>query len=105
MFDVAQGPQSEREVGHRRDAGVLSEAKCQIVVAAGLEQGERAFQMFSGFVVLAGEPKRESGCALSDSGFGRVGSRLDIAEESIGVSPRRRQLAADDAADPQAIVG
>ena len=47
--DVAQRPQCEREVKHRRDAGVLSEAKGQIVVAPGLEQGERAFQMLARF--------------------------------------------------------
>ena len=34
---------------HRGDAGVLSEAKGQIVVAAGLEQGERAFQVIPRF--------------------------------------------------------
>ena len=47
--DVAQRPQRERQAQHRRDAGVLPEAKGQIVVAAGLEQGERAFQMIPRF--------------------------------------------------------
>ena len=42
-LDVAQRPQREREVEHCRDAGVLSEAEGQIVVTAGLEQGERPF--------------------------------------------------------------
>ncbi len=92
-FDVAQRPQREREVEHRRDAGVLSEAKGQIVVAAGLEQGERAFQMIARFAILSGEPMRDSGDAMSDSGLGRIGSRLDVAEEGLGVRPHRRQLA------------
>ena len=39
--DVAQRPQYERETKHRRDAGVVSEPESQIVIAAGLEQGER----------------------------------------------------------------
>ena len=34
---------------HCGDAGVMPEAKGQIVVAAGLEQGERAFKMFPRF--------------------------------------------------------
>ena len=38
-LDLAQRPQRERQVGHRGDSGVLSEAEGQIVVAAGLEQG------------------------------------------------------------------
>ena len=35
-IDLAQRPQSEREVPHRRDAGVVSEPERQIVVAPGL---------------------------------------------------------------------
>ena len=103
--DVAQRPQCKREVKHRRDARVLSEAKGQIVVAPGLKQGERAFQMLPRFEVLSGEPMRDSGHAVSDSGLGRIGSRLDVAEECLGVHPHRRQLAAHVAADPQAVVG
>jgi len=43
--DVAERPQCKREVKHCADAGVVSEAERQIVVAHGLEQRERAFQM------------------------------------------------------------
>ena len=43
-IDIAERPRRNREISHRGDAGVRSEAKGQIVVAAGLEQGERAFQ-------------------------------------------------------------
>ena len=38
-IDLAERPQHEGEIAHRGDAGVMSEAKGQIVVAAGLEQG------------------------------------------------------------------
>jgi hypothetical protein len=41
--NVAHRPQCECEVMHRRDTGVVSEAKGEIVVAAGLEQGKRTF--------------------------------------------------------------
>jgi hypothetical protein len=58
--DVAQRPKREREERHRRDTRVLSEAEGQIVVAAGLEQGERAFQMLSRVAVLSSEPMGRS---------------------------------------------
>jgi TPR repeat protein len=54
--DVAQRPQCKREVKHCGDAGVLSEAKGEIVLSHGLEQRNRAFQMITCFDVLAGEP-------------------------------------------------
>ena len=66
-------------IGHRGDAGVVSEAKGQIVVAAGLEQGERAFQMIPRLAILAGEPVCDPG--------GRDGRRRPRANR---VSPRRR---------------
>jgi hypothetical protein len=83
--DVAQRPQCEREVEHCCDAGVLAEAKGQIVVAAGLEEGQRVFQVLSRFAKLSGEPTRGSRCAVSDSCLWRIGSRLDVAEERLGV--------------------
>ena len=57
-FDIAERPQRKREVVHRRDAGVLSKAEGQIVVAAWLEQGQRALQMIARFTILSGEPTR-----------------------------------------------
>src|SRR6478752_6166321 len=67
-LDVAHRPQREREVEHRSDAGILSEAKGEIVVTPGLEQRDSTFQMAARFAVLAGEPMRHSGCTVSDSG-------------------------------------
>jgi hypothetical protein len=78
-IDLAQRPQSEREHPHRRDAGVVSEPERQIVVAPGLEQGERAFLMLSGFGVLSGTPMSASRYSVRDAGLGRIGSRLDVA--------------------------
>ena len=104
-IDFAERPRRKREIDHRGDAGVLSEAKGQIVVAAGLEQGERAFQMIPRFAILAGEPASDPGGAMRDAGLGRIGSRLDVAEEGRGVRPHRRQLASHVAAGPQAVVG
>ena len=69
-FDVAHRPQCEREVMHRQGAGVRSKAKSQIVVAAGLEQGERALQVISRLRVITGEPASGSGAAMGDAGLG-----------------------------------
>ena len=68
-LDVAHRPQREREVEHRSDAGILSEAKGEIVVTPGLKQRDSAFQMAARFAVLSGEPMRQSCCAVSDAGL------------------------------------
>ena len=78
----------------------MSEAKGQIVVAAGLEQGERPFQMIPRLAILAGEPASDPGGAMGDAGLGRIGSRLDVAEEGRSVRPHRWQLASRVAAGP-----
>ena len=99
--DVAQRPQCERETKHRRDAGVVPEPECQIVIAAGLEQGERVLYMLARFDVLSGEPMSDSSHAVGDTGLRRIGSRLNIAEERRRVLPHRRQFTVNVAADPQ----
>ena len=78
----------------------MSEAKGQIVVTAGLEQGERAFQMIPRLAILASETVGDPHNAMGDAGLGRIGSRLDIAEESRRMRPHRRQLATHVAAGP-----
>ena len=69
-IDLAGGPQRKREKAHRGDAGVLSETERQIVVAPGLEQGQRPFEMLSRLAILPGEPASHSGGAMRDAGFG-----------------------------------
>ena len=95
-----RGHDASRQVSHRADAGVRSEAKGQIIVAAGLEQGERPFQMIPRLAIFAGEPARDPGGAMGDAGLGRIGSRLDVAEEGRCVRLHRWQLASHVAADP-----
>ena len=82
----------------------MSEPKGQIVVADGLEQDERAFQMIPRLRILAGGPASDPGGAMRDTGLGRLGSR-DVAEEGRGMRPHRWQLASHEAADPQTVVG
>ena len=98
--DIAERPRCERQVTHRRDAGVPSEAKRQIVVAAGLEQDQRAFQMVSRIAILSGEPTCDPDCPMGDAGLGRIGPRLDVTEERLGVGPHRRQLARERSCRP-----
>ena len=76
--NVAQNPQDNREEKRCSNTGVLSEAKGDIVVPAGLEQGDRAFEMLSRLAILAGEPMGRAGHAMGDAGFDRVGSRRDV---------------------------
>ena len=102
--DVAQRPQCEREVQHCPDARVDSEAERKIVVAPGLEQGQRTLDMLPRLEKFSGEPVGGALHAMRDSSLGRIGSRLDVAQEGRGVSPHRRQLAASEAADPKAVV-
>ena len=85
---------------HRAGAGVMPEAKGQIIVTAGLEQGERPFQVIPRLAIFAGEPASHPGGAMGDAGLGRIGSRLDVAEEGRCVRPHRWQLSSHVAADP-----
>ena len=82
----------------------MSEAERQIVVAARLEQGERAFQMIACFAVFSGEPMRDPGRAVRDSGFGRVAIAVGVSEKGLDVGPHRQQLAASVAATPKTVV-
>ncbi len=82
----------------------MSEAERQIVVAARLEQGERAFQMIARFAVFSGEPMRDPGRAVRDSGLGRIAIRLGVSEKGLDVGPHRQQLAASVAAAPKTVV-
>ena len=67
------------------DAGVRPEAKGQIVVAAGLEQGERTPKMIPRLVIRAGEPACNPGGAMGDAGLGQIRACLEVTEE---VTPR-----------------
>ena len=70
--DVAQRPQREREINHRHDASVVSEAEREIVVPAGMEQGDRTLHMLSRATIL----RRTNGWtphAMRDASLGRIG--------------------------------
>jgi hypothetical protein len=97
-IDLAERPGRNRQVKHRGDTGVLSEAKGQVIVAAGLEQGERPFEVIPRLAILAGEPASDPGGAMGDSCFSRIGSRLEVTEEGRCVRPHRWQLASRVAA-------
>src|SRR6516162_11104916 len=78
LINLAERPQHECEIGHGGHAKVHPEAKRQIVVAPGLEQGESTFEMLPRFAVLSGEQMRGSGRAMSGSGLWPIRLRLDV---------------------------
>ena len=80
-LDLAERPQYKCKIGHGGDAEVLSETERHVVVAAGLEQGERPFQMIICIAILTREPARCSCDAMGDAGLGRIGSGLDVIEK------------------------
>ncbi len=85
---------------HCRDAGVLPEAKCQIIVPAGLEQSQRALQMLARFRVFSGETVSGPEDPMRDTGLGRIGARRNAGEEGRRVRSHRRKIAPHVAADP-----
>lgn len=52
---LADSPRSERQIDHSGGARVGREPNRQLVVATGLKQGERTFQLAHGFDEFAGE--------------------------------------------------
>ena len=102
-FDVAQGPQGHREERHRPDARI-EKPNSQTVVVPGLKQSQSLFKMLPRLAVLSGEPMRDSGRAVSDSGLGRIGSR-PTSPGRFGAASIAAQLAALVAAGPQTVVG
>ena len=83
-IDLAERPRGVRQVDHRGDAGVQSEAESQIVVAAGLEQGQRALQVIPSLAILAGERRQSDfrvivSDAPGDKNAGRPQSRTMAA--------------------------
>ena len=103
--DLAKRPRNERQIDHRSDAGIRREAKRQIVVAAGLEQGERAFQFTQGFDKFAGEVVGHALDPMRDAGLARIGSRRDAGKEGCRMRSHRRELASHVATCPQAVIG
>ena len=94
-IDLAERPRRDRQIDHRGDAGVQPEAKGQIVVAAGLEQGERTFQVIPRLAILAGEPASDPGGAMGDAASGESGLASTSLRKAAacaridGNSPRR----------------
>jgi hypothetical protein len=103
--NVAQLPQWEREMKHRPHAGVISEAKGEIIVTPGLEQRERAFQMVARLDVFTGQKVARPASSMRNPGFGRIGPCLNVAQESRRARPHRWQLAPHIAAGPQPVIG
>ena len=104
-IDFAESPRHNCQSGHCGNALVMPKAKGQIVVAPGLEQCERPFQMIPRLAIFAGEPACEAGGAMGDAGMGRIGPRLNVVEEGRSVLPHRWQISTHIAAGPQTVVG
>ena len=100
VIDLAESPRHIRQKAHRRDTGIQSETKSQIIIAARLEQGERAFKMISRLAILAGKPACDAGGAMGDAGFGRIGFGFEVVEEDRCLSSHRWQLTPIVAARP-----
>ena len=100
MIDFAERPRHNRQIGHRGDSGVWSEAKGQIIVAARPEQGERAFQMLPRLKIVSGEVQGDAVSPMRDAGLRGIGGRLDVAEEGRRARPHQRQFASRVTAGP-----
>jgi hypothetical protein len=102
--DLSQRPRHKRQIDHGRNAGVLPEAKGKIIVPAGLEQSDRAFQFTHGLDIFAGEVVSRALDPVRDTGLGRIGSRRNASEEGRSMRSHRRKIAPHVAADPQAVI-
>ena len=92
----------------RQDRGRRRAAACRALRRLSSDQrrkSERTFQMIPRLAILAGEPASRPSGAMSDAGLGRIGPRLDVAEEGCSVRPHRWQLSTHVAAGPQTVIG
>jgi hypothetical protein len=55
-----------------------------------LEKGDRTFEMLPRFEKFSGEPVGDALRAMRDASFSRIGSRLDVCEDSRRMRPHRR---------------
>ena len=101
--NVAQRPKSYCEIEHCARAGVMPEAKGQIVVTAGLGPGERALKVIPRLAILTANQQVTPTRRCANAGLG-IGSRLDVAEEGRSVRPHRWQLAPHVADGIQTVV-
>jgi hypothetical protein len=88
-IDLAEGPRNKRQIDHGGDTFVMCEAKGQVVVAAGLEQGERLLEVIPCLAILADEPASHPGGAIGDAGLGRLGRRRAVGERRREAERRR----------------
>ena len=73
-IDVAEKAMTQSPASpSRRRRGHESEAKGQIIVAAGLEQDERPFELIARFTIIAGKPACEPRSAWATPTSGRSG--------------------------------
>ena len=99
-IDLAERPGRNRQIGHRGRARVMSEAKGELIVAAGLEQRERVFQFTHGLNIFPGEAVSCALDPMGDASLGRIGSRCDAGEEGSRMPSHRREIAPHVVADP-----
>ena len=71
-IDLAESATTRRQIGHRGDAGVPSEAKGQISSRPGWNKASARFEDDPALRVLAGEPASVPDGAMRDARLGQI---------------------------------
>ena len=103
-IDLAERPEDQGQVGRYGNAEVLGKTKGKVAIALRIKDRERAFERNARICKISSKPVRGTVEASSDAGFGRPRPGLDFAFDNFGDVPHRRQLAAHEIPDPEAVI-
>ena len=103
-IDLAKRPEDQGQVGRYGNAEVLGKTKGKVAIALRIKDRERAFERNARICKISRKPVRGTVDASGDAGLGRPRPSLDFAVDNFGDVPHRRQLAAHEIPDPEAVI-
>src|SRR5215467_8928352 len=92
-FDLAERPQSQREIEFGRHADVVAKAMREMAVPLTVVPRDRHFEVLLGGHKVTAKKAGRAEDAMSNHGHRRTGLMLGLAQERVGHFEHRRELA------------
>ena len=104
-IDLAERPQSDRQIDGRGNADVLAEAEGEIAIPLRIEDRHGLFEMRARLDIVSGEPLRHAIGAMRHACLGRTGPMTRRRAERPARAQHSRQIAMHVAARPEPVIG